>query len=170
MNEQDIFIRNLKNLMKERKVNQTELANRLDMTVAAINNIINQRTSLSSKFMFKICEEFNVTMAEMFTLDQKQFGIKEDVQDGNKDTIIQFQKSQIESLIDEVDALRREIDRYDFSQDIRDDQVKITTKNSKRVLSKNGVEFEIENVSINPSGFGWTVAATFAVDEIQIGR
>ena len=170
MNDQDIFIRNLKNLMKKERLNQSELANKLDMTVAAINNIVNQRVGVSAKFMFKVCEVFNVTMAYMFTLDEEQFGLKENVEDLNKDAIIQMQKSQIEELEIENKDLRRQVDLYDFKQDVRDDQTKIVTKNGKKVLSKGATEFELENVLVKEDSFGWAVTATFIVDEIKMGR
>ena len=170
MNDQDIFIRNLKNLMKKERLSQSELANKLEMTTASINNIVNQRTPISAKFMFKVCEVFKVTMAYMFTLDKEQFGIKEDTEDLNKDAIIQMQKSQIEELEIENKDLKRQVDLYNFKQDMRDDQIKITTKNSKRVLSKNGTEFELENVLVKEDSFGWAVTATFIVDEIKMGR
>ena len=65
--------------------------------------------------------------------------------------------------------LRRQVDLYNFKQDVRDDQIKITTKNGKKILSKCGTEFEIESVSVAGIDFGWAVTAMFVVDEIKMG-
>jgi transcriptional regulator with XRE-family HTH domain len=117
MNEQDIFIRNLKNLMIERKLNQKELAEKLGMAQPSVYLVLSQKNKLSMGFALKVCDAFNVTMQQMFTPDPKQFGIVRDMRESNKEAIMQMQKEQIAQLEEENAKLRKEISLYDFKQD-----------------------------------------------------
>ena len=169
MNEQDIFIRNLKNLAIEQELKQNDLAKKLGVTQTCVNLILNQKQNVSMQFALKVCSAFGVTMQQMFTPDPKQFGIKENIQDENKDTIIQFQQSQIESLEDELTELKKEIDRRTFKEDIiraYDDRIVVEWKNGKRILRKHETEFEIESIGIESTDTRCVVTAAFIVDEI----
>ena len=107
----------------------------------------------------------------MFTPDPKQFGIKENIQDGNKDTIIQFQQSQIESLEDELTELKKEVDRRAFKEDtcrVNDDRIVLEYRDHKKILKKNGTEFEIRDASIDMEDSRYEVKATFYVDELLL--
>lgn len=138
MKEQDIFIRNLKNLMNKYKLNQAELADKLDVTKPSISLVLSGKQFVSTKMLLKICDVFGVTIQQMFTPDPRQFPVKQDIEDSNKDAIIEFQQSQIEQsenensqlkaervqleednlrLEEEIEKLRKEISRYDFMQD-----------------------------------------------------
>ena len=171
MNEQDIFIRNLKNLAIEQELKQNDLAKKLGVTQTCVNLILNQKQNVSMQFALKVCSAFGVTMQQMFTPDPKQFGIKENIQDGNKDTIIQFQQSQIESLEDELTELKKEVDRAAFKEDtcrVNDDKVILEYKNYKKILKKNGAEFEIKDISIDMEDSRYEVKATFYADELLL--
>ena len=62
MNEQDIFIRNLKNLAIEQELKQNDLAKKLGVTQTCVNLILNQKQNVSMQFALKVCSAFGVTM------------------------------------------------------------------------------------------------------------
>jgi DNA-binding XRE family transcriptional regulator len=167
MKEMDVFIRNLKNLAIDQKLKQGDLAKKLGVTQTCVNLILNQKQNVSMAFALKVCDAFGVTMQQMFTPDPKQFGIKEDIQDSNKDAIIQFQQSQIESLEDELFELKKEIDRATFKVDTcRTDKIIVEWKDNKRVLRKNGTEFEIKSFGLETNDYGCILTAAFIADEV----
>lgn len=174
MNEKDIFIRNLKNLMIKHELNQKKLGNRLGVNPMIVSHLLNGTRELSMPYALKICEAFNVTMREMFTLDEQQYGI-EDIQETNKDNILQLQKEKIERLEDENDTLKdeneelkRAVSRYDFMQDNLDGKVKLIRKGDEHILMKNGVEIPLTDIRIHYVFNNYLLTTSVVIDEFEM--
>ena len=70
--EQQLMGTRIKNLRKEEKMSQEELASKLGISRSYLTKIENGQRGLSIEIMQKLCKVFNITMEEFFgTLEEK---------------------------------------------------------------------------------------------------
>lgn len=72
VDEQEIFIRNLKRLMSKHKMTQIELAERIDSTNSILSRVLTGKTIPSFGFISLICREFNVTFKDLFNPNKEE--------------------------------------------------------------------------------------------------
>lgn len=182
MNERDIFIMNLKNLMREYKLNNTTLGKKLGVSQQCVCVTINKKSNVSMPFALKVCEVFGVTMAQMFTPDERQFEMKHNTAEENKDELIEHLRKELTIANDQIDnlaesnaLLQKENDLYRFGEDSKDGKVKLISKHGVLVLSKDGTDIPLHNDYLSKNhdfkitcGCPSTAEVTVYIDEIDI--
>lgn len=177
MNRQDILVRNIKNLMKAHGIkSQTALANKLGVSQAAINNILNKKTLPNLETLFLICDTFNVTVGQLFTLDEEQYGLPIDIVESNKDEVLKHLSEKInekdeiiDDLYEEISKLKRDVDTYELSRDNYDQKTKLVVIDGDLTLERNNVQIELVGASFKVDGFidnRYVVEASILVDDI----
>lgn len=76
MEDTKIFAKNLKRLMLENNLNQTELAKKIGLSEAAISRYLNGTRFPSTKVVAKLMEAFNCKTSDLFESKDEQLAAK----------------------------------------------------------------------------------------------
>lgn len=159
INQLDIFVRNLKNILNDRKIKVNDMAKRMGVSGPYVSNIIGIRQTPSIGFILKASEVLDVTVAELFTPDIRQFPVKQDLEEANLMEIIDMQKDQIASLEEELElvigeneGLTKELLRRQFKEDVvvdesvyNDGKIKLFIKNGEAYATVNDVNLKVDS-------------------------
>ena len=63
--------KNLENILQKANIKQKELAKRINLTPAAINNYIKEKTEPNLKILIDIAKELNITTDELLGIEKK---------------------------------------------------------------------------------------------------
>lgn len=140
MNDLDIFVYNLKAIMKEYSLDQKALAQRIGCTTAVISMVLTRKQAPSLNFIIKTGKTFNLTFQEMFTPNN---GVELKTYD-NKDELINRLNQQLIDARDEAETLRT------MMKGSRDDtESKYIIDGDTELLYINGILTDFEDIHVD---------------------
>lgn len=162
MNEQDIFVRNLKNLMISRGYSQNELSRQIDLPQATISGVIRGVYTVPWKMIVKVCNHFNVTAKDMFTPSAEQFELAV----AGADIAIEMLQDKLKRFKEENEGLRKKLNSY--YEPCKDDKVILKRTNHSMKLIKNEEEIPLIRFKAYSNEEGVFAVAEFKFDEVKI--
>ena len=163
VNCQDVFVRNVKNLMIKHKLNQYTLADKVGLSQTGLRLILIGESNPTLKTMTAICDAFNVSMGDMFNPNVDQFG----EQVSKDDEILELKQEIIRRDV-QLAELNKKLASAPSIEVPKDDKVKVFMQgNAGTVITINGknVDFDcIENVDI----YNKTIAMQLKFDELSV--
>ena len=66
-----MIVKNLENMLQKANIKQKELAKRINLTPAAINNYIKEKSEPNLKILIDIAKELNITTDELLGIEKK---------------------------------------------------------------------------------------------------
>ena len=110
----DVFIRNVKNLMIKHKLNQYTLAEKIGLSQTGARLILNGESNPTLKTIIAICDAFNVSIRDMFTPYDEQFG----EQVSKDEEILELKQEVIRRnvKIEEMTKLLNEVDKKESAE------------------------------------------------------
>ena len=157
MNDEKIFLQNLKNWMIENKKTQTEVAELAGFHHTYISQMLLEKQKLTWNFVLAIRNVTKKSLAELFTPLDKQFSFKgngDAVEDSNKDAIIKLLQAQL-----------KEAKNAQPTPSNADSKVRLVIEKDNSVLFANGMKIEVEDLDVTDI-FKRKVMLEMSVDEI----
>ena len=182
INQLDIFVRNLKNIINDRDIKINNLAQKMGVSGPLVSNVLSGAQTPSIKFILKVSEVLNITVAELFTPDIRQFPVKQDIEEANLAEIIEMQRAQIASLEEELELAMeeneraaKELIRYQFKEDgmdllkedvrCNDGKVKLFVNNGTfKATINNTTDLQVLSYNVSPE----ICSVEIKVDELHI--
>lgn len=160
---QDVFVRNVKNLMVVHKLNTYTLADKVGISQTGLRLILVGESNPTLKTMTAICDAFNVSMGDMFNPNVDQFG----EQVSKEDEILELKQEIIRRDV-QIAELNKKLAYATPIEVPRDDKVKVLMQgNEETVITINGKNIDygyIEDVNI----YDKTIVMQLKFDELSV--
>lgn len=160
-NYQDVFVRNVKNLMIKHKLNQYTLAEKVGVSQTGLRLILVGESNPTLKTITAICDAFNVSISDMFNPNEDQFG----EQVSKEEEILELKQELIVKNI-KIDGLHQKI--RELSDGVGNQKVQIyINEDDVTTLRVNGLPVECKQIN-ELSVFNRTIEVVLKFDELSV--
>ena len=159
-NYQDVFVRNVKNLMIKHKLNQYTLAEKVGVSQTGLRLILVGESNPTLKTITAICDAFNVSIGDMFNPNEDQFG----EQVSKEEEILELKQELIRKDV-KIDGLHQKI--RELSDGVGNQKVQISMIKDNTSLKVNGLPVEFKQIN-ELNIYNKTIEVVLKFDELSV--
>ena len=157
----DVFIRNVKNLMIKHKLNQYTFAEKIGLSQTGARLILTGDSNPTLKTILAICDAFNVSIKDMFTPYDEQFG-----EQVSKDEEILELKQEVIRRDVKIEEMSKKLSEVAKAEPT-DDKVKVVMDGDDTVVSIFGKEIEFSQIT-EIDIYKKTIEVAIKFDELSV--